>query len=122
MDGINSTTQVETVVEEPKPEPVPIDIQIKGEIIRSLSLAFPALAYFKNALDAAKKNNLNIVLPVVFTPDGRIAIQEPILVNVADMNVPDPSKPQPQSDGEVVVEAGYVPEAPQAEAEAPGDG
>ncbi len=75
--------------------PMSIDEALKQELIKAAMMIFPGLGLMFQAINIAKRENRNIVLPLIFAADGRVLIQEPIVMKA------EPPKPEDKKAEEV---------------------
>ncbi len=91
-------TQIEGLKSAPSPEkPIQMDMAIKEEVIKAAMMMFPGFGRLAGAINVAKKEGYNIIIPLIFMADGRVLIQEPI--------VQEAVKVEPK-EGDVVPDAG----------------
>lgn len=82
------------------PEPTTDDL-VTIAFIQAISTMFPALGLLKQAMSEARKYNKIVTVPLIFSPDGRILVSQPIVKQMA---------PVPPAEGSVVLDT-----APSAE-------
>jgi len=76
-----------------EPPPRDVDAEIKGELIKAIGYLFPSIGLFLRTIATAKEENRNVIIPVVFTCDGKVLIQEPIVIKSQEV------APKPEEKG-----------------------
>lgn len=60
--------------------PRPIEAEIKNDMIKAITLLFPGFGLIAQTVNKAAREGYNIILPLVFSVDGRVLCQEPIVM------------------------------------------